>query len=295
MARKHKHEDHQNHEAWAIPYGDLVTLLLAFFVVMYSISSVNEGKYRVLSTSLSEAFGGPPKSAKPIQIGAPTAAAGGNPDAAPVHIMPMSGPIAPIKDKAWELEKSRATDLDAIETGKRNLDEIGTRIVDAMSDLIQADLVEVKRSPLALEVELKSDIFFASGSALPNAQAIDTMQRLAGSLQPFPNPIRIEGHTDNVPIRTLQFPTNWELSAARAASVVHVFMANGVDPKRLTVVGYSDQVPKQPNDSAEGRAANRRVLVVILAKTENAANDALQSEGDPAAVPVDAPVANEEG
>ena len=291
MSRKHRHEDHQNHEAWAIPYGDLVTLLLAFFVVMYSISSVNEGKYRVVSHALNQAFGGPPKSINPIQVGTPAPA---EPSNALVNITP------PVHDKPLQLEKTRSTDEASLESGKKNLDQIGARIVDAMKDLIDADLIEVKRSPLMLEVELKSDIFFASGSALPNTTAIDTMERLAGSLAPFPNPIRIEGHTDNVPISTLQFPSNWELSAARAASVVHGFMANGVDPRRLTVVGYSDQVPKESNVSAAGRSANRRVLLVILAAPEappapGQAPDALQSEAGAAAVPEQAPGPSEDG
>lgn len=290
MSRNHKHEEHLNHEAWAIPYGDLVTLLLAFFVVMYSISSINEGKYRVLSDSLSEAFGGPPRSIKPIQLGK-TQREGSESDAAPpAQIVPLAGPIAPIRNRGYQLEKARAADEEAIKRGKKNLDEIGTRIVEALDDLIRTDLVEVKRSPLMLEVELKTDVFFASGSAIPNGQAVETMRRLAGSIQPFPNPIRIEGHTDNVPIKTVQFPTNWELSAARAASMVHVFTANGVDPQRLTVVGYADQVPKDGNDTNAGRAANRRVVLVILATPEG-----LQSEGDAAAVPMEESGTSEDG
>lgn len=290
MARKHKHEEHLNHEAWAIPYGDLITLLLAFFVVMYAISSVNEGKYRVLSETLNEAFGGPPRSMKPIQLGKAQRTGSEFDAATPTQIVPKAGPIAPVHNRGWQLEKSRAADAQAIERGKRNLDEIGVRIVEALDDLIRADLVEVKRSPLMLEVELKTDIFFASGSAIPNAQAVETMRRLAGSIQPFPNPIRIEGHTDNVPIRTLQFPSNWELSAARAASMVHVFTDNGVAPSRMTVVGYADQVPKESNDTASGRAANRRVLLVILATPEG-----LQSVDGDAAVDRDATETGEEG
>lgn len=305
MSRKHKHEDHVNHEAWAIPYGDLVTLLLAFFVVMYSISSVNEGKFKVMSESLSEAFGGVPRSVSPIQLGKTSRKGSDLEKAPPINIAPVAGPIAPSRKHGWQLEKTRAADEEALRVGKHNLDQIGTRIVEAMDDLIRQDLVEVKRSPLLLEVELKSDIFFDSGSAVPNPQSVEIMRRLAASLAPFPNPIRIEGHTDNIPIKTFQFPSNWELSAARAASVVHVFIENGVAPARLSVVGYSDQVPKQDNATAIGRATNRRVVLVIPATPEG-----LQSEGGDAAVPMegdaegapidtapagDTPTSNEEG
>ncbi|HEX5755778.1 MAG TPA: flagellar motor protein MotD [Arenimonas sp.] len=278
MARKHKHEDHINHEAWAIPYGDLVTLLLAFFVVMYAISSLNEGKYRVLSESLNDAFGGPKRSTSPIQAG--TRPLGDTPPP-PIQIVPLAGPIAPVPGREWSPENTRLPSEAELKQGQENLEEISERIIESLADLIERDLVEVKRSPLMLQVEIKTDVFFASGSATPNAAAVDTMRRLAVALQPYPNPIRIEGHTDNVPISTFQFPTNWELSAARAASMVHVFMDYEVDPKRLTVVGYAEQVPKQSNDDAIGRAANRRVVLVILALPES-----LQSEQDAAVVPL---------
>lgn len=287
MSKKHKHEEHLNHEAWAIPYGDLVTLLLAFFVVMYAVSSLNEGKFRTMAESMSEAFGGKPRTIKPVQFG--TISRDVSEAKMPPKISAPAGPISPVRNRAWQPPKPKPSSAesnkaaagsrmlpvnDAVSAGQVNgrtngdLQYIGEHLVAALSDLIDSDLIEVRRTPNWLEVELKTDIFFESGSAIPNAKALSTMERLANTLSPFPNLIRIEGYTDNLPIRSLQFPSNWELSAARAASVVHVFIAKGIDSSRLAIVGFSDQQPKQSNDSALGRAANRRVLLVILALPE---------------------------
>ena len=133
-----------------------------------------------------------------------------------------------------------------------------------MDDLVKQNLVVVRRTEFWIEVEIKTDILYPSGSAHLAPYAVDVIQRLGGALAPFPNPIRVEGHTDNKPISTVAFYSNWELSAARAGSVVRVLQAQGVAPQRLAVIGYGDTRPLQPNDSDQGRNANRRVVVVIL-------------------------------
>lgn len=299
MSKKHKHEEHLNHEAWAIPYGDLVTLLLAFFVVMYAVSSLNEGKFRTMAESMSEAFGGKPRTIKPVQFG--TISKDTTEGKMPPKISVAAGPVSPVRNRTWQPPKTKSSsaannkaadgsgtsnsrgtsdnsgmsqDSGTARAGQINgrangdLQLIGEHLVAALSDLIDSDLIEVRRTPNWLEVELKTDIFFESGSAIPNAKAVATMERLANTLTPFPNLIRVEGYTDNVPIRSLQFPSNWELSAARAASVVHVFIAKGIESSRLAIVGFSDQQPKHSNDNVLGRAANRRVLLVILALPE---------------------------
>jgi chemotaxis protein MotB len=115
-----------------------------------------------------------------------------------------------------------------------------------------------------LEIEINTDILFPSGAGDFSSAAEPVLDKLAGVLKPFPNPIRVEGHTDDRPIRTAAFPSNWELSAARAASVVHQFMKQGVDPTRLEIVGFGEFHPKQANDSVEGRNANRRVAILVL-------------------------------
>src|SRR5690606_14663780 len=128
-----------------------------------------------------------------------------------------------------------------------------------------------------MEVEIQSDILFASGVAEPSPVATATVRKLGAVLRGEPNAVRVEGYTDNVPISTAAFPSNWELSAARAASVVHVLADEGVDPTRLAVVGYGEFQPLADNDSVEGRNANRRVLLVILAAPQGV--DALPDEG----------------
>lgn len=279
MARKQKHEEHQNHEAWAIPYGDLVTLLLALFVVLYALSSVNEGKYRVLADSLAEAFGGKPKTISPIQMGKAQVSGSARDRAPPSPVKGGAGPVAPMPLVKWKTKpqitryrKGGAAEGDGngavAERARVELQQISHRVEEALSSLIAKDLVTIRRGAFLLEVEIKSDILFASGSSMPQASALPTLEKLANALAPFPNPLRIEGHTDNVPINTSVFPSNWELSAARAASVVHLFQRDGISPERLAVIGYGEFLPNEPNTTAKGRNMNRRVVVVILATNE---------------------------
>ena len=137
-------------------------------------------------------------------------------------------------------------------------------VQNAMQELIDAKLVTVRRESLWLEIEINTDILFASGVSDFAPAAAPVLDKLADVLKPFPNPIRVEGHTDNRPIKTAPYPSNWELSAARAASVVHEFTKAGVDPLRLEIVGFGEFHPRQTNDTAEGRNANRRVAILVL-------------------------------
>jgi chemotaxis protein MotB len=271
MARKKHHEEHTNHEAWAIPYGDLITLLLAFFVVMYSMSSVNEGKYRILSDSLVAAFRGSPKTDTPIQIGQQAPGKGGD--------AKMSGvrPTALIKMREQIPSKgifptdsdrqSPARSAGADGAGKEPpaaLIRMAQDVESALKTLIEKKLVTVHQEKLWLEVEIRTDILFASGDANINASAVPVLKSIAEILRPFPNPIRVEGHTDNRPIRTRAYPSNWELSAARAATVVHLFTNEGVDPQRLEIIGLGELHPAASNDTVDGRNTNRRVRIVVL-------------------------------
>ena len=119
------------------------------------------------------------------------------------------------------------------------------------------------RDRLWIEIELSSSLLFPSGDALPNDQAFQLIDKVAGILAPFDNPVHVEGFTDNLPISTDKFPTNWELSAARAGSVVRMLAAQGVNPSRLAAVGYGEFQPVADNATAEGRARNRRVVLVV--------------------------------
>jgi chemotaxis protein MotB len=256
MARKKKHEDHVNHEAWAIPYGDLVTLLFALFTVMYAMSSVNEGKFRVLSDAMIAAFNGSPKSMRPLNIGEPEPGKGGE--------KPLIGitPTALIKIKSQDTVTAIPKPPSAAVPG--SLIRMERAVQDAMRALIDAKLITVKRESMWLEIEINTDILFSSGSGAFSSSAEPVLDKLAEVLKPFPNPIRVEGHTDDRPIHTAAFPSNWELSAARAASVVHQFTKQGIDPLRLEIVGFGEFHPREANTSAEGRNANRRVAVLVL-------------------------------
>jgi chemotaxis protein MotB len=284
MSRK-RHEEHTNHEAWAIPYGDLITLLLAFFVVMYALSSVNEGKYRLLSDSLYAAFRGTPRTMEPVQVGDHQQVGPGADSRTGVlqqqHPQAQAAQplVQPVKlgteTPSGGTASSEAAPAGPSAADRAALAHIADQVESAMADLVRSGVVAVHRSDLWVEVELRTDILFPSGSARLAPNAATVLAQLAQVLAPAPNAVRVEGHTDNVPIRNANFYSNWELSAARAGSVVHVLSANGVAPGRLAVVGFGEQRPKQSNDTPQGRNANRRVVVVILATDGNHPNDPL--------------------
>lgn len=294
MARKQAHEDHVNHEAWAIPYGDMLVLLLALFVVMYAVSSVNEGKYRVLADSLQAEFSGAPRSVKPVQIGGKqtgsepdsrssvmrqrAAQTAGGPMARradatqtirerlPMPLRPAAQPLKPPSQSG----SGYGTGNGPAMSERRALQKMGDEIEDALGTLVKQNLVRVRASEDTLEVEIRADILFPSGSSQFVGQASGLLGRVADILKRFPNPMRVEGHTDAIPIATSVFPSNWELSSARAASVVHLFVREGIEPERLSVAGYGQYRPAASNDSVEGRNRNRRVVVVVLARNNEA-------------------------
>ncbi len=271
MARRHRHEEHGNHEAWAIPYADLMTLLLAFFVVMYAISSVNEGKYRVVADSLTAAFGGAPRTINPVQVGNHQLQGADFDRPSPIKSGAKKGPSAPSPAPnvtllaAMASQMNMAMDPRGLQSAQAQLQQIADDLERTLAPLIDDKLVTVKRSELWIEVQINSDILFPSGSAELQPLARETVGKLAHVLAQVPNAVRVEGYTDNRPINTWQFPSNWELSSARAASVVHLFVRDGIPPDRLAMIGYGEYRPVGDNATAEGRNANRRVLLIILA------------------------------
>ncbi len=279
MARKRQHEDHVNHEAWAIPYADLMTLLLAFFVVMYALSTVNEAKYRVMADAMSTAFGDAPRTVSPVQVGDHLTQGQGGARPTPIKSSPALSLPDPNRLPSTSPLRSPSAlrDEDQLRRAQRQLDGIADRLGAALAPLIQKKLITVRHAGLWIEVEINSDILFGSGSASLDQSARATLAQLAQVLVPVPNGVRVEGYTDNSPIATVQFPSNWELSAARAASVVHLFADQGLQPSRLSMIGYGEFRPRADNDSQAGRNANRRVVLVILAdaggaETASAAN-----------------------
>ncbi len=279
MPRRHRIEEAERHEAWAIPYGDLLTLLLAFFVVMYSISTLNEGKYRVVSDSLTEAFHGTPHSSQPINVGQTRLQpieqqlplsevnrmiAAGLP--AP-RLLSQSGSAQQLLVLA-KGEKPNADpgtgEGDAVsaelpvsttaqQAAQRELGQVADNVASAMRSLIDSGQVKVHRHDTWVGVDISTDILFGSGVARLSPAAVTVMQRLADAIKPWPNAVRVEGHTDDRPINTAAFPSNWELSAARAASVVHLFMDRGIDAGRMAVLGFGPYRPVAPNNTTAGR------------------------------------------
>jgi chemotaxis protein MotB len=298
MSRRHKHEDHVNHEAWAIPYADLLTLLLAFFVVMYAISSVNEGKYRVLSDSLFAAFRGSPRTLEPVQVGEKAVGSGADIHMTIVQQAMLEGqprsmfeptPAAGDEPRSSAYQTTRHTydsETSQSQEAVAQLETVAQEVEQAMSTLVDQQLIAVRRHGLWVEVEIRTDILFPSGIATLQPAAVEVMRQLAQTLRPFPNSIRVEGHTDNRPIATRTFPSNWELSSARAASVVHLFTEQGLQPSRLAVIGLGEYRPSQSNDTAEGRNANRRVVLVILSGDQAPEGDYAKERGAPDVIPI---------
>lgn len=277
MARRKHHEEHANHEAWAIPYADLMTLLLAFFVVMYAISSLNEGKYRVMADALTTAFGGAPRTITQVQVGNMQIQGGGHDTPSVIRSPSMTGGAMADPTQLPSMASHMRMPVSAhnqeqLQRAERQLNQIADRLSKSLAPLVKQGVITVRRTELWIEVEINSDILFSTGSAALNAGARNTLGTLADVLLDAPNGVRVEGHTDNLPIATAQFPSNWELSAARAASVVHLFADHGVQPQRLAMVGYGQFRPRESNDAPEGRNRNRRVMVIILADSAAAAD-----------------------
>lgn len=207
MARRRHTEEHENHERWLVSYADFITLLFAFFVVMYSISSINEGKYKQISQALVGVFNDPERSVRPIPIG----------DERPLTTKPVE-PL--IKD-------SEQTDAALGQASIDPLKSIADDVRSAFGDLISSNQMTVRGNELWVEIELNSALLFGSGDAMPSDVAFEIIEKVANILKPFANPVHVEGFTDNLPIRTAQYPTNWELSSARAASIVRLLAMEG--------------------------------------------------------------------
>ena len=243
MARKKKHEEHENHERWMVSYADFITLLFAFFVVMYSISNVNEGKFKVVSQSIVEALN-PMINMSATTLRTTPDYRGGPPNALAISI-------------DMQVYKKLSEVIKASDTTER---------------------VKIAHGERGITISITETMLFRSGQALVLPEARETLVRVASVLKDFPHQIRIEGHTDNVPIHTKEFATNWELSAARALNITRFLTEGGyLPPERLAASGYGEFHPTAPNDTPEGRWQNRRVEVVVLkaVKGEGEANQVM--------------------
>jgi len=260
MARRKKVEEHVNHERWLVSYADFITLLFAFFVVMYSISSVNEGKYRVLSDTLEGVFTDVKRSIDPIQIGEISRGTG----IKTAETLSIEPPKPQIEIQLIEEHTPPPVSDETIET----INQISEKLNSSLKDLIESEDVSIKQGDDWLELEMKSNLLFYSGEARLEKEAIPIIGKVANILRDSANAIQVEGFTDNNPIHTSRFPSNWELSAARAASVLHLLDRYGLAPERMSAIGYGQFKPIADNKTEEGRQKNRRVVLVVLA-TDN--------------------------
>ncbi|MBV8465043.1 MAG: flagellar motor protein MotD [Burkholderiales bacterium] len=249
MARRRKHDDHDNHDRWLVSYADFITLLFAFFVVMYAISQVNEGKYRVLSNSLTVAFRKPDTAAQAIS----------HTDPSGTNASFISLPFV-----NYQKERQAQELLRKQEEQQQQLKKTEGELKSDLAKLIEQGQVNITENKRGVAIEVNASLLFPVGSATLDPKAIGVLTDISRKLSTGPNLIQIEGHTDNVPIASPQFPSNWELSAARAGTVVRLFEGNGVNGNRLVAIGYGDNRPLASNDDPAGRAKNRRVTVQIL-------------------------------
>ncbi|MGO9445024.1 MAG: flagellar motor protein MotD [Thiobacillaceae bacterium] len=234
------HESQESHERWLISYADFITLLFAFFVVMYAISNVNELKYKKVSGSLENALSSPVSQPPNPQV---------------------EGKIqTEVNPTLEQVAKAVAEQLKQHEKMK----DIAQGMSAALGPLISQGKVTISQTARGVKVDISDSILFAPGQAVLGEGSIGLLKTLSDFIQSKPIRLEVGGHTDDVPISNSSFPSNWELSAARASRVVRLFRDTGVDEYRMTAVGYGATRPVLPNDTAAGRMRNRRVTLMIL-------------------------------
>jgi chemotaxis protein MotB len=253
MRRRKKPEEHENHERWLVSYADFITLLFAFFVVMYAISSLNEGKYRILSDSLVSAFKKSP-TAPVIPLEAQNVSG-----SRPIKLAPPQKPALDIDPK--------------IKKQTEDMREIAQDLLKVLAPLVNENQVKVTQSLRGVTLEINAAVLFAPGQAVLQAESGKALTAVAQVLAHIPNRVQVEGHTDDLPISTAFYPSNWELSSARASSVVRLFSANQVSPERMVAIGYADNRPVVPNANNESRARNRRVTILIISELQDKTRD----------------------
>lgn len=225
-----------------VSYADFITLLFAFFVVMYGISSVNEGKYKVFGAAINKAFG--TKSSET-----------------------EGGSIRLTEEEIYFkslVDRRNARLADKQRKQNERMQNLAKNLDQSMAEFVKKGQMNVSQTGRGVELEINASALFNVGEAALQAEARQTLADVAKQLSAEEFAIEVEGHTDNQPISTAQFPSNWELSSARASSVVRLFIEQGIVAKRLTAKGAADNNPVLPNDTAEGRARNRRVTITVL-------------------------------
>ena len=245
--RHEEHEEHENHERWLITYADMITLLMVLFIVLYSISQVDLAKFEKFKAGLSE-FGNGSASLVELHDGG----------------LLTGAQLTELTQAEQALSEKQARD-EAAQTEREALDSARARIADDLADAGLTGAAQFRFERRGLIVTIVTDrVLFDPGSDVLTVDGHQVVDAISDALAPLPNLLSIEGHTDSTPIATARFPSNWELSTARATSVLRALVdRHAIDPARLSAAGYSDQRPVAANDTAAGRSANRRVEIVV--------------------------------
>ena len=257
MARKKGgHQDHENHERWLVSYADFITLLFAFFVVMFASSQTDKAKAKQVADSVKEAIedGGIKATVKEVLGGTVDDKGKGNAQfRGPGGVMKVKNP-----PKSEEEEKPKPGQPAEL---LPSLNYLNKELEQAIKD----GKVEVHLEPRGLVISLRQAAFFPSGEDSIAPETFPTVQKIAEVIDKLPNVVRLEGHTDAIPIHTARFESNWELSAKRAIAMMRLLTGNfGLPKDRFAIAGYAETAPVDDNDTPDGRAHNRRVDIVIL-------------------------------
>jgi chemotaxis protein MotB len=248
--------DEQEVGRWLISYADFITLLFAFFVVLYSISQVNASKYKILSQSLEGIFDTPLSSNDPVPVGEPS-----------LSLTPKTGDDIEQPELDSSVDESAKIDSENFATSEEFKD-LEKGLQASLGDLVDQDLAEINSDANWINIVLKSALLFPSGSDSLNLESDPLMEEVAKHLNTNLQLILVHGHTDNIPISTEKFPSNWELSSARGVAVVRKLQNFNVQPNRLSVEGHGEYQPIADNSTIEGRRENRRVVISISRKQQ---------------------------
>jgi chemotaxis protein MotB len=255
MSRRRKEPEHENHERWMVSYADFVTLLFAFFVVLYASAQVDTKKMAQVAAAIAGGF---------QELGVFT----GNTRGPAVQLAGVAGnKVMVVPGSSIGGTAGKQNSGDANSGGLVNVAKLKKELEDALAPELKNNEVQLRMTPDGLVLSLKEMGFFNSGEAtlLPGAET--TLARIAGILGSKGYEIRVEGHTDNIPIHSSRFRSNWELSTARATEVVSILIERyQFDPQRVAVAGYSEYRPIANNSTEDGRKVNRRVDLVVVAK-----------------------------
>ena len=247
-----KRAEDSHNDRWLVSYADFITLMFAFFVVMYSISSVNEAKYKQFGDSIKLALALPSAPTSPIvDHGSPAAIGTSEPAQKTIYLNKVL-----VDKRTAQLGEQQRKVEDRMRKLEHELDHV-------MASMIKQNNVRIDLTKRGVVVDISASTLFGTGEAVLQAGSLNVLRSVAEVLSKEEMPIEVEGHTDDIPIATVQFPSNWELSSVRASSVARILMDNGVPERRLSVVELASNQPLVPNVSAENRAKNRWVTITI--------------------------------